>query len=230
MVHITLKNDAQIRDDVLEELRWDSRVEETEVGIQVKDGVVTLAGSVDCYAKKLAAQEAAHRVSGVLDVANDLEVCANGSRTPGDPEIARAVRHALEWDVFIPADSIRSTVMHGWVTLEGTVQNGTERDDTARVVQRLRGVQGVTNNIAVKPPGLEAAAIRKTIERALKRRADHEAVCVQIGVEDGVVSLQGRVRSARERAAIELAVRSTTGVQRIDDQLIVDPCASGGEP
>ena len=93
------KTDAQIHHDVLEELKWDSRVDETEVGVQVASGVVTLTGTVTSWAKRVAAQEAAHRVIGVLDVANDIQVKVPGGLTRTDTQIAQAVRQALEWDV-----------------------------------------------------------------------------------------------------------------------------------
>jgi osmotically-inducible protein OsmY len=94
---IPVKTDAQMQQDVLSELKWDSRVEETDVGVEVESGIVTLTRSVSSYAKRIAAQEAAHRVAGVLDVANDLQVHVPGSFVRTDPEIAQAVRHALEW-------------------------------------------------------------------------------------------------------------------------------------
>ena len=115
------KTDTQIHHDVIEELKWDSRVDETEVGVQVAAGVVTLTGTVTSWAKRVAAQEAARRVIGVLDVANDLKVKAAGGLSRTDTEIAQAVRQALEWDVFVPNEKITSTVTDGWVTLEGPV-------------------------------------------------------------------------------------------------------------
>src|SRR6266542_277176 len=86
-----------------------------------RDGVVTLTGVVSSYAKKLAAQEAAHRISGGLDVANDVEVRPDGVFVRSEADIARAVRHILEWDALVPDEPIKSTVSHGWVTLEGDV-------------------------------------------------------------------------------------------------------------
>jgi osmotically-inducible protein OsmY len=53
------KSDTQIHHDVIEELEWGSRVDETEVGVEVDDGVVTLTGTVTGWAKRVAAQEAA---------------------------------------------------------------------------------------------------------------------------------------------------------------------------
>ena len=126
---MTVKSDAQIHQDVLRELRWDSRVDETEVGVEVDQGVVTLTGTVASYAEKLAAQEAAHRVTGVLDVANDIRVKMPGSEGRTDTEIAQAVRHALAWNVLVPETRITSTVTDGWVTLDGSVERLREPAD-----------------------------------------------------------------------------------------------------
>jgi osmotically-inducible protein OsmY len=118
------KTDAEIQQDVIRELKWDPRVEETEVGVEVDNGIVTLTGTVSSWAKRLAAKEAAHRVFGVLDVANDVTVKVPGSLTRTDTDLAQAVRHALKWDVMVPDERITSTVSNGWVTLEGTVDSG----------------------------------------------------------------------------------------------------------
>jgi osmotically-inducible protein OsmY len=122
---------------------------QTEVGVTVNKGVVTLTGTVDSYSKRIAAQEAAHRVSGVLDVANELEVKVPGSSRRTDSEVAQTVRHALEWNVFVPADRIRTTVSKGWVTLEGSVEHDSEGVAAVRTVRDLAVVRGVTNLIKV---------------------------------------------------------------------------------
>ena len=146
------KTDSEIQQAVLQELKWDTRVEETDVGVEVDAGVVTLTGTVSSWAKRLAAQEAAHRVAGVLDVANDIQVKMSGDLRRTDTDIAHAVRHALEWNVFVPEEHIRSTVADGWVTLEGNVDYWSQREDADEAVRRLAGVRGVTNKIEVTPP------------------------------------------------------------------------------
>lgn len=145
-----MKGDARVQFEVIEELKWDTRVDEARVGVQVDGGVVTLTGRVDTYAMKLAAQEAAHRVAGVLDVANEIEVKTADGTARDDVDIARAVRMALEWDVLLPADRIRSTVAGGWVTLQGEVDLWRERADAEHAVLRLHGVRGVSNDITVR--------------------------------------------------------------------------------
>src|SRR3712207_4952277 len=126
---LTVKPDAEVQMAVLRELRWDPRVDESDVGVEVDKGVVTLTGVVGSYAKRVAAQGAGHRVAGVLDVANDLKVTLPGSHARTDTEIAQAVRRSLEWRTQIPREQIRTTVSNGSVTLEGDVAFLFLRDD-----------------------------------------------------------------------------------------------------
>jgi osmotically-inducible protein OsmY len=110
-----------IKHAVLRELAWDTRVEVSEIGVEVNEGIVTLSGTVSNYGKKLAAQAAAHRVASVHDVVNAIEVRALGAKARSDVALAQMVRHILEWDVWVPDEGITSTVDNGWVTLDGTV-------------------------------------------------------------------------------------------------------------
>ena len=185
------KTDSEIQQAVLRELKWDTRVEETDVGVEVDAGVVTLTGTVSSWGKRIAAQEAAHRVVGVLYVANDVHVVPGGiGRT--DTDIARAVRRALEWDVFAPEARIRSTVSDGWVTLEGDVDHWNQREDAERAIRNLAGVRGVASNkIEIKPPTGIPYDVRKSIEDALERQAEHEAKRIGLEVRDGRVTLSG---------------------------------------
>jgi osmotically-inducible protein OsmY len=219
------KSDAQIQQEVLRELRWDSRVEETEIGVAVDQCVVTLTGTVASYATKLAAQEAVHRVTGVLDVANDIHVKLVGLEGRTDTEIAQAVRQALAWDALVPDTQITSTVADGWVTLAGSVERLRERTDAERAVWRLLGVRGVTNTIVVRPSTVQPARVREMIEHALERSAVHEGKHIQVQVHDGAVTLTGCVRSYAEKRAVMGAVSHAPGVHTITDHLHVNPYA-----
>ena len=134
MPTLTVKCDREVQEDVLLELRWDTRIGQAEIGVAVDDSVVTLTGTVDSWAKKLAAKEAAYRVSGVRDVADDVQVKLPGSLGRTDTEIAKDVRFALEWDVLVPERDIRSTVSEGLVTLEGQVHTLSQK-----ILARRRG-------------------------------------------------------------------------------------------
>jgi osmotically-inducible protein OsmY len=218
------KTDSQIQQDVLNELKWDTRVTETEVGVEVDDGIVTLTGNVPTYAKKIAAEEAAHRVFGVLDVANDVQVVFPGQKVT-DTEIAKQVRSVLNWELTLPDECVTSTVKDGWVTLAGTVDMYSHLEDALRSVRRLKGVRGVTNGITIKPSyAATAAQVREEIEGALDRQAIRESNHIRISVRDGEVQLNGSVRSWPERRAVVNAAKFTPGVRHVDDtQLRVDP-------
>jgi osmotically-inducible protein OsmY len=191
--------------------------------VEVDQGVVTLTGTVSSYAKRLAAQEAAHRVAGVLDVANDIQVKIPGMLGRTDTEIALAVRQALEWDAEIPDRSIESTVSDGMVTLEGSVDFWHQREDAEQAVHNLAGVRGVVNKLVVIPTFVSTQEVRAEIEAALERRADREARRIQVTVSNGKVTLAGKVRSWAEKRAVLGAARFTPGVQAVEDRLRIEP-------
>jgi osmotically-inducible protein OsmY len=218
----TGKTDTDVRNDVLSELAWDSRIDEKQIGVQVDRGIVTLGGTVDDLATSTAAVEAAHRVAGVRDVANELQVKSEQSTHLTDTDIAKAVRHALEWDALIPDKEIRSTVTGGVVALEGVVTTQIEREEVERVVRRLKGVRRLCNRLQVSRV-LEPDAVAASIRQALNRRAVREATHLTLRVREGRVTVEGAVQSREERSAILGAIRGTRGVQAIDDRLSVDP-------
>lgn len=217
------KSDSEIKTQVLRELKWDSRIGWAEIGVEVSAGVVTLTGTVANYAKKVAAQDAAHRVTGVLDVANEIEVRREGEFVRNDRPLASAVRHVLEWDAFVPDERIKSTVSDGWVTLEGEVDVWREREDAERAVLRLQGVIGVINKIRLVPRKVDPEELREQIEYALERRADREAERLRIEINDGAVDVFGRVHSWQEKRAVLGSISHAPGVTAIRDHLRLDP-------
>jgi osmotically-inducible protein OsmY len=217
--HNHTKSDAEIQQDVLHELAWDTRVAPSDVGVDVHSGVVTLTGTVPSWAKKIAAEEAAHRVSCVLDVANDMTVKVTGTGLPTDTEIATAVRNALKWDVFVPDEKIQSTVTTGDITLKGRVETNSQREDAERAVRNLAGVRIVFNEITVEAAEVKPDNLRKAIHDALERHAEREADRLQIDIEGGCVTLHGSVESWREREAVIGAVTGTRGVANVIDRI-----------
>jgi osmotically-inducible protein OsmY len=223
MRHPRTKTDSDILHDVACELAWDTRISPTEIGLQVKDAVVTLTGTVDSWAKLRAAEDAAHRVKGVLDVANDLVVKLPGNGHQTDTEIAVAVRRALEWDVTVPDQSIQSTVSRGMVTLQGVVAHWSERADAERAVERLKGVKRVINRIEIEPTkGVDVAQAHRAVKSALERHAEREASGIDLQVADGTVNVTGVVHTWQEKEAVLGAVRATRGVREVSDHVRVE--------
>jgi len=221
MAHKTEMTDCQIQQAVLRELAWDTRVRVAEIGVAVERGVVTLAGTVESWAKRVAAQQAAHRVPCVLDVVNEIDVRIAGSEGLSDAELAHAVFRALEWHVLVPHGRILTTVSKGWVTLEGTVETWSQHEDAELAVRALPGVVRVTNVIKVVPPAVAGSELRKSIEAALERRAEQEPSQLDLDIHDGRVVLSGIVSSWSEKQAIVGTVKGTFGVGAVDDHLQV---------
>ena len=214
------RTDTEIHAEVLAELKWEPRVQANEIGVAVKDGVVTLAGYVDSYTKRWAAEEAAHRVRGVKAVANDIEVRfgVGGDRT--DPEIAAAAVRALQWDALLVPETIDVTVSKGWITLKGTVDWQYKKQEAERVVRHLAGVKGVSNLIDVKPKA-QPSEIKRQVEQALVRSALMDAERITVEVDGSKVILKGTVRAWAERQEAERAAWKAPGITLVDNRLTV---------
>lgn len=215
-----MKSDKQLQKDVLAELNWEASVNAANIGVEVRDGIVTLAGTVDSYSEKWDAERAAQRVNGVMGLAVDMQVKSMGLHPRSDVDIARSVENVLLWTANIPANQIKVMVENGWVTLSGSVDWDYQRKMAIRAVRHLMGVQGLSDTIAIKPK-LSFSAVKSDIEAALKRRALSNADKISVEVHGAEVTLSGKVGSWAERDLATHSAWSTPGVRQVIDNIRV---------
>ena len=211
--------DIRLRDAVVQQLEWDPAVEASGVGVTAREGAVTLTGSINTYAGKLAAERAAKRVSGVRAVANDLEVKLAAGRT--DADIAADAATMLKLHHEVP-DSVQAAVHHGHVTLTGTVSWHYQRMQAEKAVRYIRGVRQVANRITVvpRPAGRD---LRRRIAQALYRNAALDAKHIEVTVTGSVAHLRGTATSWLQRDAAERAAYDAPGITVVDNHIVVDP-------
>lgn len=215
------KNNTQLQMDVLQELKFEPSIDAAGIGVTAKDGVVSLTGYVKSYAAEYAAVHAAERVTGVKAVTDELKVDLPSFHVRNDEDIAKAVIHALQWDVWVPYDRIKAQVTDGWVTLEGEVDYKYQQNAAENAIRNLTGVRGVTNLIAVKRPAVMPSEVKANIECSLRRAAEVDAEHITVKVVDDKVILKGNVSSWAERSEAERVAWSTPGVATVEDDLVI---------
>jgi len=216
-----MKTDIKIQNDVMDELKWEPFLDSSEVGVAVKNGVVTLSGIVDTYSKKLIAEKAAKRVAGVKAVAEDIQVGISPDFLKTDTEIAGAVLLALKWNTAVQADKIKIKVEDGVVKLEGEVQWDYQRNSARAAIEHLTGIRSVINLISVSPK-VTPADIKQKINAAFHRSATVDSGSINAEVVGSKVILRGKVRSFIEKEDAEYAVWWAPGVLSVDDRLEIE--------
>jgi osmotically-inducible protein OsmY len=220
-----MRHDDEIRKNVMEEIQWDAQLTKIapQIGVTVKNEVVTLSGTVDYYGQKLAAEKAAKRVKDVKVVAMDVEVKSAGlPDIATDSKIAEAVRNALIWHSAVNEDLINIKVENGWIYLEGQVDWEYERKAAQHAVENLHGVKGVINSVTIKQRQVEANDVKKKISAAFHRHATVDSANVKVAATGGTVILTGQVRSWTERKDAEDVVWSMPGVTKVENKLEIE--------
>ncbi|TYC10574.1 BON domain-containing protein [Bizionia gelidisalsuginis] len=215
-----MRTDLSIKEDVLDELQWQPHIDETQIGVVVKDGIVTLSGTVDSYVKKREAEKAAKSVVGVKAVAEDIEVQYGNSFKKSDTEIATAAVNALKWNISVPQNKVEVKVEDGWIYLSGEVMWAFEQNAAKKAVENLPGVKYVANNITLKNT-VDAGDIKTKIKKAFERSADIDAKDITVKTDGHTVTLTGKVHSLKEKDDARRTAYYSPGVWTVENELEV---------
>jgi osmotically-inducible protein OsmY len=216
-----MKSDLQIQKDVMAELKWDPFLKASEIGVAVKNGVVTLNGLVSSYSMKLAAEKAAKNVAGVKAVAEDIQVGISPAFRKTDTEIATAVLNALKWHTGVRDEKIKIKVEDGIVTLEGEVEWEFQRTNARTAIENLLGVHSVVNLIKVHPK-VEPADIKQKISNAFHRSATVDSSRIKVDISGKTVTLSGKVRSFMEKDDAARAAWFAPGVVKVINNIEIE--------
>lgn len=212
-----MKTDSQIQLDVMAELKWEPSVHATQIGVEVKDGVVTLAGHVGTYAEKWGAEQAAQRVAGVKALAVEIEIKLTDTSERSDGDIAASVKNVLDWTTYLPRNAVHVMVEKGWVTLTGKVDWEYQRQTAANAVRHLMGVRGISNSISINAV-TTATTVKSDIEAAFKRRTKSD---IHVDVSGSDVTLTGTVHTWAQRDLATDAAWGTAGVHSVVNRINV---------
>lgn len=213
-----MKNDSDLKKEVLEELEWEPSIDATKVGVSVNNGIVILSGRVNTHGEKLAAEKAAKRVAGVKAVVQEIEVKISAIHKRNDDEIAQMALNSLKWNTNVPEGRIQIEVEDGWITLEGKVDWFYQKEAAKNAVINLAGVRGVNNRIEIRA-AVEIQNVKEKIKRAFERHASIDAGNIKVKIDGRKVILEGSVQSWAEKKQAEHAAWSAPGVTDVVDRL-----------
>jgi len=215
-----MKSNEDLQRDVQNAIKWEPLLHAAEIGVTAIDGIVTLTGTVDSYAKKYEAEEATKKVSGLKALVEKIEIKFSSTWKKDDTEIATEILNALKWDWEIPSDDIIVKVENGWVRLDGEVQWNYQREAAKKVVKQLSGVLGVTNDIKLSAETHDTIE-KKDIQAALTRNWSINEQEIDVNVLGNKVTLNGTVDSYYQRDEAGRIAWNAPGVISVDNELVV---------
>jgi osmotically-inducible protein OsmY len=216
-----MKNNETLQNDVQNAIKWEPLLHAAEIGVTVKDGVVTLTGVVNSYAKKLEAENAAKNVTGVKAIVEKIEIRFDNTWSKGDSDVANEVLNAFNWSWVVPKDKVKVTVEDGWVTLEGELQWNYQREAAKNAITNLMGIRGITNNIKIQT-GTHNQVEKNAIENALARNSTINDRDIHVKVSGNSVTLTGSVGSYYQKDEAERIAWNSPGVWAVENELTIE--------
>jgi len=216
-----MKTNEELQKDVADALLWEPFLNGSVIHTTAKDGIVTLTGSVDSYAKKAEAEEAAKNVSGVKAVVEKLSIVFPPGNAKTDAEIALEIDNAFKWHWDIPNTKISAVVQNGLVTLVGELEWNYQKEAAHTAVSKLIGVRGISNDIKIVTLSKDRIE-KKDIQEAIERNGHIDKVNIDIDVCNNVVTLKGSVDSWYQKSEAGRIAWNAPGVLQVHNDLFVD--------
>lgn len=217
-----MKTDLEIQKSVIDELRLETYIESSDIGVSVKGGVVTLTGFVDSYSKKRLAETIVFRIEGVRVIADEIIVRFDTDQKITDTEIAQTILKALKRQNGISMEKIKVKIDEGWVTLTGEIDWEIEKMHVSKTIESIAGIKGVNNLIGINPNAkMNIVKIKRNITDAFNQDASIDANNIVVSGIRNTVILRGLVRSNEEKQEAEKIALNSEGVLNVDNRLSV---------
>lgn len=216
-----MKSNEELQKNVIAAINWEPLLQSAAIGVMVKEGVVTLTGSVNTYAKKAEANQAAKNVAGVRTVFEDIKVVCSAQEKRSDTEVMTAIQNALKWHWDIPIEKVSVIVEDSWVFLSGELEWNYQKEAAKSSISNLVGIIGITNNISVRTSSKDIIE-QNAIEIAIQRNGDINIKDIVVNVFDNVVTLKGHVDSWHQKSEAGRIAWNAPGVKQVLNDLYVD--------
>jgi osmotically-inducible protein OsmY len=217
-----MKSNQDLQKEIQDALKWEPLLHAAEIGVIVKDGIVTLTGTVDSYAKKVEAENATKNVAGVKAIVEKIEIKHHSiSAKIEDAEIAQNITQALKWNLEVPKEKVKVKVENGWITLEGELQWKYQSDCVITSIKNLLGVTGISNNIKIKPSTEDTIELQNIVE-ALRRNWSIDDRNIEVSLNNHNVVMTGKVNSWYEKNEAERIAWNAPGVWNVINELEVE--------
>jgi osmotically-inducible protein OsmY len=182
---------------------------------------VTLSGEVPTYGDLTAAGNAAWRMEGVMDVIDNLTVTYSAPPAlPSDADVQARANNILSWEPILDETEVSVTVANGIVTLEGSVDAYWKKAFAENRIGGIRGIVRIDNKLAVVPSkSVTDEAVAADLVAALDRDVLVDSEKITVAVNDGTVTLSGKVPDWSSRRSAEDDAMYTSGVIGIRNQL-----------
>ncbi|MBF4494247.1 BON domain-containing protein [Flavobacterium sp. JLP] len=216
-----MKSNEVLQREVQEAIKFEPLLHAAEIGVIVKDAIVTLTGNVNSLIKKTEALHATKKIKGVAAIVDQIQVIIEKASMVTDQQIAEQLVNNFREHHIVPKDTVTLTVEKGWVTLEGILPWNFQRDIARETAENQKGVRGVTNNIKLKRE-LYDQVEKEMLEKALQRHWAFDLDEINIQVAGATVQLSGTVGSIFQKEEAERIAYKTPGIIKVVNHLKVN--------